>query len=416
MMDWAQLQELLADTRVRLGVAAIAGLVVGFWLGRLTGRLRRREVDRLAQALFDASEDRHRMATEAMLDRVRASVGQSSLEALAQTSARLLDVADARLASERDRQAAVLDRQKGLIDQEVERIGSELERLRTLLAGLERERARGQGTLTERLDASSRATADLARTTRLLHEALRHAPRRGQWGERLAEDLLRQAGLVEGVSYVRQAALDGGGRPDFTFLLPNGLRLHMDVKFPLDNYLRLVAAEDDAERSRHERAFLQDVRARVKELAARGYQSEQGALDYVLLFIPNEPLAGFIFERRPELVDEALALRVVPCAPASLFAVLAIVRHAVEQFVLNEAADGLVRQMRSFRSEWETFKRELGRLGQRLEEARLAYEALSGPRVRGLERPLARLDDVTAWRGGSDAGVGEVSRERAGDG
>jgi hypothetical protein len=46
---------------------------------------------------------------------------------------------------------------------------------------------------------------------------------RGQWGERMAEDVLRLAGFVENVNYVKQTQLEGGtGRPDFTFPLPKG--------------------------------------------------------------------------------------------------------------------------------------------------------------------------------------------------
>ena len=67
---------------------------------------------------------------------------------------------------------------------------------------------------------------------------------RGQWGERIAEDVLRLSGFLEGVNYLRQHTLtDSGGRPDYTFLMPNGLVMHMDVKFPLDNYLRFLDAE-----------------------------------------------------------------------------------------------------------------------------------------------------------------------------
>ncbi len=388
---WPALATLISDERVRLALTGLLGLVLGCWLGAAVTRLRRREVRDVARELLDASEDRHRMAAEAMLERVRASMGELSMEALARTSDRLLDLADARLGAERERNAATLEHKKGLIDQELDRIGLELERMRTLVTGLERERARGLGAMGERLDATARATADLARTTQSLTEALKSAPRRGQWGERLADDLLRRAGLVEGVSYLRQQTLAGGGRPDFTFLLPPDARLHMDVKFPLDNYLRYVGAPDGPERTRYERAFLQDVRAKVRELARRDYRDGEGSLDHVLMFIPNEALAGFVFERRPELVDEALADKVLPCAPASLIAVLAIVRQAVDSFRLVEAADELVGDMAAFRDQWASFKADLVVLGRRLEDAQAVFERLTGPRTRALERPLERL-------------------------
>jgi len=68
----------------------------------------------------------------------------------------------------------------------------------------------------------------------------------------MAEDVLRLAGFVENVNYRKQRALDTGrGIPDYTFFLPNNLLLHMDVKFPLDNYVRFCDATTDLERKRY---------------------------------------------------------------------------------------------------------------------------------------------------------------------
>jgi len=397
-------------------VAGAAGLVFGLALGLKLAPVREQRARRIAHELFEASEDRHRMATEAMLERARASFGELAFDALGRSSERLLDLADARLGAERGRQANQLDEKKAAIDQEFDRVGQELDRVRQLVSGLERERARGLGQVSAQLEQAARSTADLARTTEGLREALRHGQKRGQWGERLAEDVLRQAGLVEGFSYERQRALDGGGRPDFTFKLPHGRRVHMDVKFPLDNYLRYVDARDPNDKTRLERTFLNDVRAKVKELAARDYGGGEASVDHVLLFIPNEPLAGFIFERRPELVDEALAKKVVPCAPASLFAVLCVIREAVETFTLAQATDELLAQMQRFRGEWGAFKDELGRLGRKLEEAQTLFAALEGPRLRALERPLDRLEALRRGDGSTGGGGGEADRQPGLDG
>jgi DNA recombination protein RmuC len=405
-----------ADPVTVAAVAGAAGLVVGLALGLKLAPVREQRMRRLAHELFEASEDRHRMATEAMLERARASFGELAFDALGRSSERLLDLADARLGAERGRQADQLDEKKAAIDQEFERVGRELDRVRQLVSGLERERARGLGQVSAQLEQAARSTAELARTTEGLREALRHGQKRGQWGERLAEDVLRQAGLVEGFSYERQRALDDGGRPDFTFKLPHGRRVHMDVKFPLDNYLRYVDARDPNEKTRLERTFLNDVRAKVKELAARGYGRGEASVDHVLLFIPNEPLAGFIFERRPELVDEALERKVVPCAPASLFAVLCVIREAVETFTLAEATDELLAQMQRFRGEWGAFKDELGRLGRKLEEAQTLFASLEGPRLRALERPLDRLEALRRGDGSAGGGGREDDRQPGVDG
>ncbi|HCP07087.1 MAG TPA: DNA recombination protein RmuC, partial [Synergistaceae bacterium] len=122
----------------------------------------------------------------------------------------------------------------------------------------------------DRLREVNERTADLNRTTGTLKEALSSSKARGQWGERMAEDILQMVGFVEGVNYARQRTLPGSGRrPDFTFLLPRGLTLNMDVKFPFDNYLAWLGATSDSERDQFRRSFLKDVRDRIREVASR---------------------------------------------------------------------------------------------------------------------------------------------------
>ena len=83
----------------------------------------------------------------------------------------------------------------------------------------------------------------------------------------------------------------------------------MDVKFPLASYLRYLEAGTEAERQAHLKRFLADVRLRVKELARREYAARERppTVDYVLLFLPNEQLTGFIHEHDPGLLDDAMA-------------------------------------------------------------------------------------------------------------
>ena len=71
--------------------------------------------------------------------------------------------------------------------------------------------------------------------------------------------------------------------------------------------------------------FLRDVRDRVKELQGRGYDASESTVGYLLLFIPNESVYGFIHENDATLLDDALAKNVVLCSPTTLFAVLGVV-------------------------------------------------------------------------------------------
>lgn len=380
-----------------------AGALLGLVVGALMTRVSRMRAETLARNLFEASEDRHRTASEAMLERIAGSFGRVSVEAMNRSSEHLLDLADVRLDAERSRHQSALDQKKVLIDAQLERMGGELDRVRRLVTDLERSRASQFGELTQQLRTAQAVTERLDANTSALRDALRNSPKRGQWGERLAVDLLTQAGFVEGVNFTTQEVLANRGRPDVTFLLPGKRRLFMDVKFPFDNYVRFLEAPTKAEGDRFERQFLQDVRQTIRELAARDYAAaEPGTLAYVLLFIPNEPVFAFLHDRFPGIADEAIARGVVLCAPSTLFAILAVIREAVDQFIVSNASDSLLGELDAFGREWTAFKAALASLGQRIDGLQSQFQVLSGTRVGALDRPLARLDKL---RFGASAGA-----------
>ncbi|MGF1477685.1 MAG: DNA recombination protein RmuC [Geminicoccaceae bacterium] len=379
---------LTAEAQLYLAIAFFLGLVLGVLVTLLFARGQERRAEALAEALFEASEDRHRSVSEAMIQNVKATFGDLSLDALNRSSETLVQMAGQNL-----------DAKKALIDEQLRRVGGELDKVGHLMRELERDRVQKYGQLSSQLEHASRRSQELQETTQLLRQALAGTKSRGQWGERLAEEILSVAGFVEDVSFAKQKTLEDGGRPDFTFFLPDGREIHMDVKFPLDNYLRSLEAAAESERDRFERAFLKDVKDKIKQLAERDYaKPSDGSVDYTLLFIPNEPLFGFVQDQAPHLFDEGLAKKVVMCSPMSLFAVLAVIRQAVDNFTFNSRANELLSLMGRFRAEWHKFVEQMGRLGKRIDDLQTDYQALVTTRRKALERPLNRIDAIREQR------------------
>lgn len=310
-------------------------------------------------------------------------------------------VAGSRLDGQFQAGSREMDLRSRSFEQQLAGITGELRRVGELVTALQRERARQHGEVVQGLTQAARVTADLGRTADALREALASPKARGQWGERMADDVLRLAGFQEGVNYRRQKADPNGRIPDFTFLLPQGLVLHMDVKFPADNYLRWLESTHDAERERHRQAFARDVRARVKELTTRAYVEPGRTVDAVVLFIPNEAVYGFIHENDPRLLDDALRHKVVLCSPTTLFAVLAVVRQAVDNFALERTSDEILTCLTRFSAQWTRFTDQLERVDRSLQAAGRAFEDLNGTRRRQLERELGRIESLQAERDGA---------------
>ena len=333
-------------------------------------------------------------AAERMADRVARLVQRDQTAAQAAAVQTVVSVAGERMGAE-----------GRVIDRHLAEVRGEMARMAALVRELERDRESKFGDLAGQLRVAGEQTAALADTTQRLREALSGTKARGQWGERMAADVLRLAGFVENVNYRRQRGGEGGGIPDFTFLLPAGQVCYMDVKFPLDNYLRSLDAEVDMERLRYRRAFLSDVRARVRELAGRDYAADERSVDVVLLFIPNEQLYCYVQEHDAPLLDEALRSKVVMCSPLTLFAVLAVIRQAADSFTLEQRSQEILGLMSGFTRQWGRFVEQMDKLGRRLEGAQRDYDSLMGSRRRQLDRQLERIDDLRSRDG---LGAGEA--------
>ncbi len=395
----------------------IAALSAGFLLGIMAAFLLRiiqaRTARDLAEELFRESEDERRDQIESMMEHLKAVFGNLSLEALSRSTDEFLKLARSRLEAEREMGSRDLDRKKELIDRQLEDMGGKLESVSSLMRDLEKDRASKFGELADRLRDVSERTADLTRTTGTLREALSSSRARGQWGERMAEDVLRLAGFIEGVNYSRQKTIqESGTRPDFTFFLPRGLRLNMDVKFPFDNYMAWLETPAGVEREKFCRSFLKDVRARIKEVASRDYiDPGQSTVDYALLFIPNEQVYSFIHEQEPGMIDEALERRVIFCSPVTLYAVLAVIRQAVDNFTLEETSKEILGLFGTFRKQWYEFLKRLDHLGKQIEAARDDYEQLITTRRRSLDRPLERIEEIRQMRNIEAAGFEDETGE-----
>jgi DNA recombination protein RmuC len=300
---------------------------------------------------------------------------------------------------------ADLAAKKDVIDTRLDEVRSEvraeLQRLGALVSELGTTSAQRFGQVDESLRAHAEITATLSSTTGALREALANPQARGQWGERMAEDVLRLAGFTEHVNYRKQTQVDGGsGRPDFTFDLPKGHVLYMDVKFPLSSYLRYLEVGTEAERQAHLKRFLADVRLRVKELAKREYarEGDRPAVDYVLLFLPNEQLTGFIHEHDPTLLDEAMSQRVVMCSPLTLFAFLGVIRQAFDNFMIEQTSDEILQLIGKFGQQWQKYTESAAKVKDRLDSVQREFDQLVGTRRRALERPLRELEELRVRR------------------
>ncbi len=352
-------------------MAYLTGIIL-FVIGFLTGALliwffRQREFDSIKKS-EDELKDAFSSLSRAALDENQKSffeIAQRQFENLAKSS---------------DQQ---LDEKKKLIDSSIKDMKSHLENLTKQTTEL-----KGQ------MENSQQGITKLTDTTSELRQILSSSQARGQWGERMVEDILNFIGLTEGVNYTKQS-MEGTDRPDYTFFLPQDKHVNMDVKFPLNHYEKFVAAENDSEKESEKKQFINDVRNHVKTIAKRSYiDPEGGTVDYVLMFIPNEGIYSFLNQEDQDLIDFSLENKIILCSPITLYAVLSLIRQAVSNFMMEKRAGDMQKLIGTFAKQWQLFVDKMDAMGKSLGTVQKHYEDLATTRTRQLEKPMEKINEI----------------------
>lgn len=384
-----------------------SGIVLGMLIVLIINYLRRQETKKIAQELISQTESQKIQDLENLINRIKESFGALSFEALSKNTEEFLKLAGETLSKQTQIGEKELEGKKKLIDQTLEVMKGDLQKVQDLVTQFEKDREQKFGELANQLKFTAEQTGKLQETAGKLYTALASTKVRGQWGERMAEDVLRLAGFIEGINYQKQKALETvSTRPDYTFMLPQNLKVNMDVKFPLDNYLRYLEAEEETKKEMYKNQFLKDVRGRIKEVTTRDYiNPEENTVDYVIVFIPNEQVYAFINANDSSVLDEALKSKVILCSPITLYAILAVIRQAVDNFNLEKTASQILSLLGAFNKQWVEFLKSLEKMGKKIEEAQNEFTALTSTRRKKLERPLKQIEDLRIQKGIAEASL-----------
>ena len=406
---------LLAGRRsVDSGLAAVLAVQSAVSeLDRRSAQLTNETVQAALAQVLDVNRSQLEQATSANQAALAAQqeLGAQRLESTAQASHALMTAQSQATKEELAAKEQLIEARLGQVQADVK---GELNRLTEMLGALKEQSQESFGRVSSTLAFHASTTKELMSTTQSLREALASTKTRGQWGERMAEDVLHMAGFVENVNYVKQTSLsEGNGIPDYTFTMPKGHKLFMDVKFPLNAYMRYLESESDTDRNVARKQFLADVRLRVKELARRDYAAGVDAINNVLLFIPNETISSFIHENEPALFEDAMRQRIVFCSPLTLFAMLGVIRQAYDNFMVEEQASQILELVGRFKLQWSKYSDQVDKVDRSFQTVQKAFLELTTTRRNQLERVVSQIDGVREERG-IDIGPAPVSIERVG--
>ncbi|PIR62128.1 MAG: hypothetical protein COY81_02595 [Candidatus Pacebacteria bacterium CG_4_10_14_0_8_um_filter_43_12] len=277
------------------------------------------------------------------------------------------------------------------IEELVTRLQKDLEKRQEEIRSLEQDRVKKFGELVTSLDNHRKLTDELNLSTKRLASVLSNNQARGEWGEKIIEDLLQTNGLMEGIHYQRQKVLAGSVlRPDITLLLPNHRIVAVDVKFPYSEMQKLTAAETKEERQVHLKQFNQDLKLKVNKVAEYILPAA-ATLDYAIMFVPNEMVFSFINQKLPEIIDYAISQRVLLVSPFTFLIVAKTVHESYKNFMVSDALRSAVATVEDFVGEWDTFKEQIAKYGRTIQTLQTDYDQLTGTRVRMLDKKVEKV-------------------------
>ena len=390
-------------------VAAVAGILVGYWLRSASARAQssafealaterekragqlRGEVDALRASLATKTDEAGRLAaTVAELNAKLESEQKNLAEKLA-----LLETAKKTLADQFQALAGeILDKKSQAFSESSQtQLGTLLEPLKTQIKDFREkvEQAQsdsktGVAKLEGLIGNLGSLNQQLAAEAKGLSSALRGSSKaQGDWGEFILRDLLEKAGLREGEQYSFQQSFtgleseDGGktksARTDVIIFLPGGRNLVIDSKVSLTAYTDYANAAADGERNAALKLHLASVRGHVTGLAEAGYQRLPGleTPDFVVMFVPVEPAFLLALQNDAELWADAYQQGILLVGPTTLLYIIRIVNVLWQQEVQARSVRDVMDRGAELYDKFANFVSDLEAVGKALRAADQSY-------------------------------------------
>ena len=243
-------------------------------------------------------------------------------------------------------------------------------------------------TMQERLDAANKAInerldkaatvigsvgkevgkmSEIGRSMKELQDFLRSPKLRGNIGEQVLRELLRQ--FLPKESFHLQYRFRSGEIVDAAIKTESGI-IPIDAKFPMENFKGMMKAETESQKKVFEKEFSKDVRKHIDDIAKKYILPEEGTIDYALMYIPSEPVYYEIMSNIPELSEYAYKKRVLPVSPSTFYAYMRAILMSFEGKKIEESARSILASLRGIKGDSEKFGEALRILTKHITDAK----------------------------------------------
>ncbi len=270
--------------------------------------------------------------------------------------------------------------------------------------------ARERFSLTERIHELVELNNTISREARELTLALRGNNQvQGDWGEMVLETILEKSGLQEGEEYFMQVTNDQRGtalrneagqklRPDVVVKYPDGRCVIIDSKVSLTAFIEYANAENEKTKDEASARHLKSMRAHIDELARKNYQDYIGEakLDFVMMFIPNEPAYIAAMRLDPSLWQEAYDRKVLIVSPTHLVSGLRLIEQLWSRDKVTKNAIKIAEDAGKMYDKFADFTKDMDRISSAIANASKAHADAMTKLSTGTGNLVKRAQDLKA--------------------
>ncbi|MGA2775188.1 MAG: DNA recombination protein RmuC [Candidatus Omnitrophota bacterium] len=221
-----------------------------------------------------------------------------------------------------------------------------------------------------RLESTNQQIVTISKDISSLQELLRAPKLRGQIGETLLENLLSL--VLPKQFYTTQYRFKNGDAVDAVIHLGERL-VPIDAKFSLENFQKMQDEKDEILKNSFRKKFIQDVKNRVDEIAAKYILPTENTYDFALMYIPAENVYYEVAVNRDELFNYCLSKKVIPVSPNTLYAYMQVICLGLKGLKVEENAKQILKSLSTLDVEIVKFKEEFDILGKHISSTQSKY-------------------------------------------